>query len=158
MKDDICKRDEFSDSDVDEVSLNQALVLGRRPRPVDRDADPNIEVGQCLTNVPHLVVHHSPDGFEFGYAGSGPADLALNVRQVYLNSIGYQGNKTECYDGNCWSMAWVLHQEFKRAFIAGAPRRGTSIPWMVIERWFEEHITEEMKRMYANATEEELEQ
>lgn len=26
----------------------------------------------------HLV-HHSPDGFEFGYAGSGPADLARSI-------------------------------------------------------------------------------
>ena len=149
MKSDICKRDEFSDGEIDDVSLTQALVLRRRPRPVDRDADLSIEVGQCLTNVPHLVVHHSPDGFEFGYAGSGPADLALNVCQVYLNSIGYHGEKTECYDGNCFSLAWVLHQEFKCAFIANAPRTGTSIPWQVIERWFEEHINEDMKHMYA---------
>ncbi len=48
------------------------------------------------TNVPHLGVHHSPSGFEFGYGGSGPADLALNVCQFYLNSIGYQGEKTNC--------------------------------------------------------------
>ena len=32
-----------------------------------------------LTNVPHLVVHHSPTGYEWGYGGSGPADLALNI-------------------------------------------------------------------------------
>jgi len=51
----------------------------------------------------------------------------------------------------------VLHQEFKRAFIAGAPRQGTSIPWEVIGRWFEEHINDEMKRMYAVMVEEELE-
>lgn len=144
MKDDICKRDEFADADVDGVSLTQALVLQR-----DGDNDHAI----VRTNVPHLVVHHSPSGFEFGYAGSGPADLALNVCQVYLNNIGYKGERTECYDGNCWSLAWVLHQEFKRAFIANAPHTGTSIPWAVIERWFEEHINDEMKRMYATVDE-----
>jgi len=28
--------------------------------------------------LPH-VVRHSPTGFQFGYAGSGPADLALSI-------------------------------------------------------------------------------
>ena len=29
-------------------------------------------------SLPHLV-HHSPTGFEFGYGGSGPADLARSI-------------------------------------------------------------------------------
>jgi hypothetical protein len=28
--------------------------------------------------LPHLV-YHSPDGFEWGYAGSGPSDLARSI-------------------------------------------------------------------------------
>lgn len=157
MSGDIAKRDNFSDGEIDDfISLNQALVLARKPRPVMFDDNP-AEVGQCLTNVPHLVVHHSPDGFEFGYAGSGPADLALNICQWYLNSIEYQGEKTQCYDGICWSLAWVLHQEFKHAFIASAPRTGVTIPTVEIKAWFESHITEDMKRMYALVVEEELE-
>ena len=31
-----------------------------------------------LRPLPH-VVRHSPDGFEWGYGGSGPADLALSL-------------------------------------------------------------------------------
>lgn len=31
------------------------------------------------TNVPHLVVYYSPSGYEMGYVGNGPADLALNI-------------------------------------------------------------------------------
>jgi hypothetical protein len=131
-----CKREEFADGWIDgNLSLNQALVLQR-----DGDNDHAI----VRTNVPHLVVHHSPSGFEFGYGGSGPADLALNVCQFYLNSIGYQGMKTDCFDGCCWSLAWVLHQEFKRTFIASAPHKGINIPMSEIKAWFEAHITEDM--------------
>jgi len=74
--DDICKRKEFADGDVvgeySDMFLEEALVLQR---------DGGDDHAIVRTNVPHLVVHHSPSGFEFGYAGSGPADLALNVCQ-----------------------------------------------------------------------------
>ena len=33
----------------------------------------------------HHVVFHSPTGFEWGYAGSGPADLALSILADYLH-------------------------------------------------------------------------
>jgi hypothetical protein len=135
--DDICKRDTFSDEGGIEVPLLNALILDRGPRSVD-------QVGGCRTNVPHLVVHHSPDGFEWGYAGSGPADLALNACQLYLNIIGYSGRKTKCYDGSCWTLAWFLHQDFKRAFIAGAPREGAVIPFEKMDAWFQLHMTDEL--------------
>ena len=145
----ICKREDFADEEIREgIHLSDALVLQRIG-----DDDHSI----VRTNVPHLVVHHSPNGFEFGYAGSGPADLALNVCQAYLNSIGYNGEKSECFDGNCWSLAWVLHQEFKRAFIADAPRKGIVIPMVEIKRWFDEHITDDMKRTYSTMNRYELE-
>lgn len=59
-------------------------------------------VGGIYTNVPHLVTHHSPSGYEFGYGGSGPADLALNICEIILNRIGYEGERTKCYAGDCW--------------------------------------------------------
>lgn len=152
MKDDLCKRDEFADGKVigeyDDLDLDKALVLQRiaddRKCPV-------------RTNVPHLVVHHSPTGFEFGYGGSGPADLALNVCQWYLESTHYQGAKTQCFDGNCFSLAWVLHQDFKRTFIANAPQRGVVIAFAQIKSWFDQHITDELKSKYAAIPEDELE-
>lgn len=132
----LCQRSEFDDERISGVSLSEALVLKR-------------ENDKVCTNVPHLVVHHSPNGFEFGYGGSGPADLALNVCQVYLNFSGYEGEKTECFDGQCFSLAWVLHQDFKRAFLETAPREGIQIPFTEIKCWFDEHITAELKSMYA---------
>jgi hypothetical protein len=71
-----------------------------------------------------------------------------------LESIHYQGEKSQCFDGNCWSLAWVLHQEFKRAFIANVPRQGITIPMLEIKHWFDENITDELKRTYAIVKEE----
>ncbi len=31
-------------------------------------------------------VHHSPDGFEYGYSGSGPSDLARSILWDYLEA------------------------------------------------------------------------
>lgn len=143
---DECKKTEFTDQELDEhISLNQALVF-------KRDGDDNHAI--VRTNVPHLVVHHSPSGFEWGYSGSGPADLALNVCQWYLLHIDYKGAKSQCWDGNCYSLAYALHQDFKQAFIANAPRAGITIPLVEVKKWFEEHITEDLKRMYALVEEE----
>lgn len=48
--------------------------------------------------------NHSPDGFNWGYAGSGPAQLALAILlDVTMNA----------------KLAITFHQDFKRAFVAG---------------------------------------
>ena len=76
--------------------------MKRFQRDVMRRGEALAEVGGVFTNVPHIVTHHSPTGFEFGYGGSGPADLALNVCQAYLNMQDYRGRKSKCWDGECW--------------------------------------------------------
>lgn len=68
--------------------------------------------GVCLTREsrtvnqpigPYLfVVNHSPDGFEYGYGGSGPAQLALAIL---------------CYHTRDNQLAMRLHQDFKKEFI-----------------------------------------
>ncbi len=138
----LCKRDAFSDQFDNAIPFERALVMRRTLRPVLQDSAD--QVGGAVTNVPHLVVHHSPDGYEFGYGGSGPADLALNACQLYLNITGYEGRMTKCYDGNCWSLAFALHQDFKEYFIASAPRTGKMIPFVEIDEWFKTHITSEL--------------
>jgi len=61
--------------------------------------------------------NHSPDGFEWGYHGSGPAQLALAIlydaamrRWTRRNTAG--------------EIAIRYHQEFKRMFVAAFPREG----------------------------------
>jgi hypothetical protein len=48
------------------------------------------------------IVRHSPTGFEFGYGGSGPADLAYSI---LCDCIGKD-------------MAELLYQRFKWAYVA----------------------------------------
>lgn len=57
--------------------------------------------------LPH-VVKHSPTGLEWGYAGSGPADLALSILS----------HATGCPKG----VAPVLYQEFKAQVVAALPQ------------------------------------
>lgn len=95
------------------------------------------------TNIPHVVTHHSPSGYEWGYGGSGPADLALNIVEIILNKIGYQGEEVQCFRGSCWDLSWRLHQEFKRIFIAPAPREGCIIPYQIALSWIQEQMDPE---------------
>ncbi len=53
--------------------------------------------------LPHIV-YHSPTGFEMGYGGSGPADLA---RSILAHAVGLP-------------LADLLYQDFKFEFVACA--------------------------------------
>jgi hypothetical protein len=79
--------------------------------------------GRPATNVPHRLTKHSPTGYEWGYAGSGPADLALNILLMFVDP----------------ATAERLHQEFKQAFIATLPEEGGVIKREDIEHWIAEH-------------------
>jgi len=57
--------------------------------------------------LPH-VIHDSPTGFEWGYGGSGPADLALSILSFV---IGDERQSVGIYEGKrCGARAWALHQ------------------------------------------------
>ena len=55
--------------------------------------------------------NHSPTGFEWGYGGSGPAQLALALL-------------ADCLDDDT-AMQW--HQDYKGAVVAGLPRHGWTL-------------------------------
>lgn len=106
-----------------DIVIQRTLFLpaGENPLPV--------EIVQA--NVPRLVVWHSPDGYEIGFGGSGPADLALNILQKFL-----PGAETECNHGTrCSRAAAHLHLLFMRDFLANMPRDGGSIEAKVITAW-----------------------
>lgn len=90
--------------------------------PFDGDVILKFENGRVLTNVPHKVVRHSPTGFAWGYGGSGPADLALNILLLYTNR----------------ETADRLYQCFKWQFIATMPPAGGVIKGETIRAWLEE--------------------
>jgi hypothetical protein len=95
---------------LDEEAGNPDIVLRR----VD---------GNAKTNVPRRLISHSPTGFEWGYAGSGPADLALNI----LLHVGLAREEAE-----------NLHQSFKFKFVAAVPTTGGIIKRTDIDRWVSE--------------------
>lgn len=79
--------------------------------------------GSPRTNIRQLIVDHSPDGFEWGYGGSGPADFALNILYTYTRDK---------------ELSYRYHQDFKRDFIAGMPESGGEISGVVISQWIQD--------------------
>lgn len=66
----------------------------------------------------HEVVH-SPAGFEWGYNGSGPADLAYNILLMFTSR----------------KVAYTLHQDYKREVIANIPYEGGEISELDVQTW-----------------------
>jgi len=62
--------------------------------------------------VRRSVTKHSPDGFNFGYGGSGPADFALNVLCMFAKRGAVE----------------YVYQDFKRKFIESATEDRLVIP------------------------------
>ena len=85
--------------------------------------------GQSLakTNFIQLVVYHSPTGFEWGYPGSGPSDLALNVLAM-------------CTDGKT---AIRLHLRFRDVFITTMPYEGGNISVERVKEWIRQELEDE---------------
>lgn len=72
----------------------------------------------------HAIVH-SPTGFEFGYGGSGPADLALSILLDFFGEAqAMPGNDDhrKVTDFLARSRARRVYQQFKWLFIT--PQRG----------------------------------
>lgn len=90
--------------------------------------------GEVVTNFPQVVIHHSPTGMEFGYGGSGPADMALNILELTLRAINYHGDTTPTWDRKgCFELAMQKHQDFKWAWIAPMSRDvGAVIPFATV--------------------------
>lgn len=93
--------------------MNDDIVLVRLPN------------GEPHTNVSRVITRHSPDGFEWGYGGSGPTDLALNILAAVIGAEKAQKNG--------------LYQLFKWAFIANLPEEGGTIRRSDILAWLDRY-------------------
>lgn len=74
------------------------------------------------------IMYHSPTGFEWGYGGSGPADLA---RSILANVAGIK-------------FADMFYQEFKWKFIECQPREGFRIAEREIREWLKEAMQQKI--------------
>ncbi len=67
------------------------------------------------------VPFHSPDGFAWGYHGSGPVDLALAILVDYFREQPPRTGWLAAEQFSRWtvdSRAFTLHQDFKREVVA----------------------------------------
>jgi hypothetical protein len=67
--------------------------------------------------ISHELQHiplHSPTGFNCGYAGSGPADLALSILVHYLGEDPFMVHETARNKIGNESKALRMHQRFKQ--------------------------------------------
>jgi hypothetical protein len=79
--------------------------------------------GLWLDPAPSIAErNHSPDGFCWGYNGSGPAQLALAI--MMFAEVGTEKSKE-------------VYQDFKRDIIAALPTdMNFSIPIKQVDRWY----------------------
>ena len=93
--------------------------------------------------MPQPAVWHSPDGYEWGYGGSGPADLALNILEITLRDSGYKGERQKLFKGSCFSLAAELHQDFKWQHIATMNRlMGGELSFEFVKAWIDNAVAE----------------
>lgn len=88
------------------------------------------------------VLNHSPDGFEWGYGGSGPAQLALAILM-------------DCFEKDKEVPVSKLvewHQEFKKDFIQNSDRHDLSVweddirLWVMKQHFGEMHAERKLDR------------
>jgi len=110
----------------EELAKRSPLYLGYR----QSDCDPTwgrpevwyIAGPGDYRRVSHVMLH-SPDGFEWGYGGSGPADLALSILAHHLRSLlaRLYGDANAAPASSCneaFAAVRELHQAFKWEFVA----------------------------------------
>lgn len=92
-------------------------------------------------NIEQRIKYHSPSGFEWGYEGSGPADLALNILDRFLPASERNGVElVKAGDRLVDARAFDLHQPFKRAFIAPMLYDGGIITNAAITQWIDHEL------------------
>jgi len=88
------------------------------------------------TRLRHLVFH-SPSGFGWGYAGSGPADLALSILADYFGEYEQLVGEYQVLTYGHDSRTVGLHQMFKQDFLANIQDNTWEINSLDIEKWLE---------------------
>jgi len=103
--------------------MSEKIYLGHR----GEDGSLEVEVfdrdRKIIQPLRHVGIH-SPDGFEWGYGGSGPADLALSIlADLFDEALPLYVNASRAWEKTEWRdqvtdwKAWRYHQEFKWKFV-----------------------------------------
>ena len=93
------------------------------------------EDGRARCSIDCPIRHHSPDGIEWGYNGSGPADLAINILHHFIVTPE-EMLTVKMWDGSRISnLTERLHQRFKDDVIARVPDLGCTFPEAYLRGW-----------------------
>ena len=121
-----------------------ALYEGRRG-----DRDVVVTVDGSPLPARNDLTNHSPDGFEWGYAGSGPSQLALALLAHHFSLTETQ----ELAD----LKALMLYQTFKEKLIASLPEEGWQLSSYVITDTVRLIVKDEALAMFTLAVEQKAE-
>jgi len=83
------------------------------------------------------LINHSPDGFEWGYSGSGPAQLALAICASVLNND---------------SLALSVYQEFKDTVIADIKTSSWTLPESKVKEYINAILTKRQTAVVNHGT------
>ena len=99
------------------IEKTEFVIEGSAPTETDDRNRIWIDGVEVLPDASQKIRNHSPDGFNWGYGGSGPAQAAL---AICLHILGHA------------RLAEVLYQQFKRTFVASWQPAGESF-WAKID-------------------------
>lgn len=122
----------FADRPLDGEDPAAEFVMERRWLP---GPEGELTARVAYTNVPHHIVELSSRGFDWGNAGPGAHDLALNILETALRRTGHRGPRGARLEGACFILALLLRGRFVPAFVAPLPEEGGSIPASEVDRW-----------------------
>ena len=96
------------------------IYMGIKKGPGPQDVVVFYTDGSHQTRPLRHIMRHSPDGFQWGYGGSGPADLALSILCDCII-----GAVPALFDNSTLNpkLAEKYYQLFKRKFIEPADRQ-----------------------------------
>ena len=85
------------------------------------------------------IINHSPDGFEFGYGGSGPSQLALAILLEHFTTPDTPGCGDPMFK-TCQTVQQALknYQDFKQAFVAKFDKGEWILTSATINEWLKE--------------------
>ncbi|MGG6267055.1 DUF6166 domain-containing protein [Leptolyngbya sp. AN03gr2] len=89
-----------------------------------------------LNNVPRLVLRHNCGGGGWGYGGSGPHDLALNILTYFLPPGSAYGTSLWFQNTVSSKRAAELHSPFARTFLVDRAMTDCfDLPELIIRDW-----------------------
>lgn len=102
------------------------------------------DLGEAITNVPQVLRHDSPTGFDWGDSESGSTDLALNILEYAIMKLGLAKEKrVHVTSGPCTAEALSLHQQFKRDMLEPMKKEGGFLPWEWLVAWLNVNLIAE---------------